>query len=158
MQKESVELFAYPHRGSDKTLVQISKSPHLAVYIGMIYSYTNEECLSCLLPYLLKLSDFYVRVNAKHFHVTNMLVTYSVTTQRQKMFLKDRTLYGNLLRFYCAKFLKTKFLSNRLRYGIETLLVVSWVNRSRRFLVLRRPCKQPARLSAVPTNDTLIRR
>ena len=78
----SVELFAYPHRGSDKTLVQISKSPHLAVYIGMIYSYTNEECLSCLLPYLLKLSDFYVRVNAKHFHVTNMLVTYSVTTQR----------------------------------------------------------------------------
>lgn len=29
-----VELFAYPHIGSDKTLVQISKSPHLAVYIG----------------------------------------------------------------------------------------------------------------------------
>ena len=81
-QKESVELFAYPNRGSDKTLAQISKSPHLAVCIGMIYSYTNEECLSCLLPYLLKLSDFYVRVNAKHFHVTNMLVTYSVTTQR----------------------------------------------------------------------------
>jgi len=49
MQKESVELFAYPNRGSDKTLAQISKSPHLAVYIGMIYSYTNEECLSCLL-------------------------------------------------------------------------------------------------------------
>lgn len=48
-QKESVELFAYPNRGSDKTLAQISKSPHLAVYIGMIYSYTNEECLSCLL-------------------------------------------------------------------------------------------------------------
>ena len=47
--KESVELFAYPNRGSDKTLAQISKSPHLAVYIGMIYSYTNEECLSCLL-------------------------------------------------------------------------------------------------------------
>lgn len=46
-QKESVELFAYPNRGSDKTLAQISKSPHLAVYIGMIYSYTNEECLSC---------------------------------------------------------------------------------------------------------------
>ena len=80
--KESVELFAYPHRGSDKTLVQISKSPHLAVYIGMIYSYTNEECLSCLLSYLLKLSDFYVRVNAKHFHVTNMSATCSVTTQR----------------------------------------------------------------------------
>lgn len=78
----SVELFAYPHRGSDKTLVQISKSPHLAVYIGMIYSYTNEECLSCLLSYLLKLSDFYVRVNAKHFHVTNMSATCSVTTQR----------------------------------------------------------------------------
>jgi hypothetical protein len=45
--KESVELFAYPNRGSDKTLAQISKSPHLAVYIGMIYSYTNEEvCLA----------------------------------------------------------------------------------------------------------------
>ena len=158
MQKESVELFAYPHRGSDKTLVQISKSPHLAVYIGMIYSYTNEECLSCLLPYLLKLSDFYVRVNAKHFHVTNMLVTYSVTTQRQKMFLKDRTLYGNLLRFYCAKFLKTKFLSNSREYGIETLLVVSWVNRSRKFLVLRRPCKSPARWIVCPTRSNRIPR
>ena len=32
-QKESVELFAYPNRGSDKTLAQISKSPHL----GSIY-------------------------------------------------------------------------------------------------------------------------
>ena len=33
VQKESVELFAYPNRGSDKTLAQISKSPHL----GSIY-------------------------------------------------------------------------------------------------------------------------
>ena len=36
---------------------------------------------------------------------------------------------------FVAKFLKTKFLSNSREYGIETLLVVSWVNRSRRFLV-----------------------
>ena len=57
---------------------------------------------------------------------------------------------------FAVKFLKTKFLSNSREYGIETLLVVSWVNRSRKFLVLRRPCKSPARSSAVPTNDTLI--
>lgn len=46
-QKESVELFAYPNRGSDKTLAQISKSPHLAVYIGMIYSSTQMKSV-CL--------------------------------------------------------------------------------------------------------------
>ena len=85
-----------------------------------------------------------------------IIVNISYSNPCMKMFLKDRTLYGNLLRFYCAKFLKTKFLSNRLRYGIETLLVVSWVNLLRRFLVLRRPCKSPAHSSAVPTSDTLI--
>ncbi len=71
---------------------------------------------------------------------------------------KHLALSGAVAVFNCAKFLKTKFLSNSREYGIETLLVVSWVNRSRKFLVLRRPCKSPARLSAVPTNDTLIRR
>ena len=74
------------------------------------------------------------------------------------MFLKDRTLYGNLLCFYCAKFLKTKFLSNSREYGIETLLVVSWVNRSRKFLVLRRPCKSPARWIVCPTRSNRIPR
>ena len=71
---------------------------------------------------------------------------------------KHLALSGAVAVFNCAKFLKTKFLSNSGEYGIETLLVVGWVNRSRRFLVLRRPCKSPARSSAVPTNDTLIRR
>lgn len=36
--------------------------------------------------------------------------------------------------FNCAKFLKTKFLSNSREYGIETLLVVSWVNPHRKSL------------------------
>ena len=71
---------------------------------------------------------------------------------------KHLALSGAVAVFNCAKFLKTKFLSNSGKYGIETLLVVDWVNRSRKFLVLRRPCKSPARSSAVPTNDTLIPR
>lgn len=46
-QKESVELFAYPNRGSDKTLAQISKSPHLAVYIGWyIATQMKSVCLA----------------------------------------------------------------------------------------------------------------
>ena len=69
---------------------------------------------------------------------------------------KHPALSGAVAVINCAKFLKTKFLSNSREYGIETLLVVSWVNRSRKFLVLRRPCKSPARSSAVPTSDTLI--
>ncbi len=69
---------------------------------------------------------------------------------------KHPALSGAVAVINCAKFLKTKFLSNSREYGIETLLVVSWVNLLRRFLVLRRPCKSPARSSAVPTSDTLI--
>lgn len=34
---------------------------------------------------------------------------------------------------FAVKFLKTKFLSNSREYGIETLLVVSWVNPYRKF-------------------------
>ena len=71
---------------------------------------------------------------------------------------KHLALSGAVAVFNCAKFLKTKFLSNSREYGIETLLVVCWVNPPRRFLVLRRPCKLPARCLFVPTNDILIRR
>ena len=71
---------------------------------------------------------------------------------------KHLALSGAVAVFNCAKFLKTKFLSNRLRYGIETLLVVSWVNRSRKFLVLRRPCKSPARWIVCPTSSNRIPR
>ena len=71
---------------------------------------------------------------------------------------KHLALSGAVAVFNCAKFLKTKFLSNSREYGIETLLVVSWVNRSRRFLVLRRPCKSPVRWIACPTSSNRIPR
>lgn len=71
---------------------------------------------------------------------------------------KHLALSGAVAVFNCAKFLKTKFLSNSREYGIETLLVVSWVNRSRRFLVLRRPCKSPARWIVCPTSSNRIPR
>ena len=71
---------------------------------------------------------------------------------------KHPALSGAVAVINCAKFLKTKFLSNSREYGIETLLVVSWVNRSRRFLVLRRPCKSPVRWIACPTSSNRIPR
>ena len=69
---------------------------------------------------------------------------------------KHLALAGAVAVFNCAKFLKTKFLSNSRESGIETLLVVSWVTRFRRFLVLRRPCKSPVRWIVCPTNGNRI--
>ena len=71
---------------------------------------------------------------------------------------KHLALSGAVAVFNCAKFLKTKFLSNSGKYGIETLLVVSWVNLPRRFLVLRHPCKSPVRWIVCPTRSNRIPR
>ena len=71
---------------------------------------------------------------------------------------KHLALSGAVAVFNCAKFLKTKFLSNSREYGIETLLVVSWVNLLRRFLVLHHPCKSPARWIVCPTSSNRIPR
>ena len=88
----------------------------------------QDVCLFSLRSNFLRSSD----ENKLHFPCIQY-VTAKVAYSAE--IAKHLALSGAVAVFNCAKFLKTKFLSNSREYGIETLLVVSWVNRSRRFLV-----------------------
>ena len=127
------------------------------VSVSVLFLYF-ESCLCkmfiySILPYIKITFTRFLYENKLHFPCIQY-VTAKVAYSAE--IAKHPALSGAVAVINCAKFLKTKFLSNSREYGIETLLVVSWVNLLRRFLVLRRPCKSPARSSAVPTSDTLI--
>ena len=127
------------------------------VFVPILFLYLEKHLYKILIYNML----LYIKITFTRFLYENKLhfpciqyVTAKVAYSAE--IAKHPALSGAVAVINCAKFLKTKFLSNSREYGIETLLVVSWVNLLRRFLVLRRPCKSPARSSAVPTSDTLI--